>query len=416
MFLKKKINLEYKKLLKNFISLVIVQGGNYILPLITFPYLVMHLGIENYGKVTYALAFSQYFVILTSFGFNLSTPKEIAENIINTNRIKRIFTDVLIGKTFLLVLSAILILMLSYTVPIISENILIIQYSFIAVIAQAIMPIWLFQGLENMKWITVINIFSKILYTISIFIFIKAESDFILVPLISGISQLIAAIIGLFIVFFFLKISFLKPTISDMMKQLRFSAPFFLSRVSVSLYTTSNTFFLGTFGTMEMAGNFAIAEKLYMALQGVYHPAVNALYPFISRLKKNDIFINILKRASILNFFFLLLIYLLSEHIFNILFKNYNLISLEIFKYILFICVFIFPSILLGYPFLAAMGHSKFTNSTVIIASILHVLLLLLLSFLGSGLDEFKIVVALFFTEATVLILRIYGIRKYNLW
>ncbi|EEY9447163.1 flippase, partial [Escherichia coli] len=49
-----------------------IQGVNYIIPLVTIPYLVRVLGLEVYGKYSIILSVLQYLVIITDYGFNLS--------------------------------------------------------------------------------------------------------------------------------------------------------------------------------------------------------------------------------------------------------------------------------------------------------------------------------------------------------
>ena len=64
----------------NFISLVLLQGVNYLLPLISFPFLFRVLGVERWGLVTFGYSLMQYFVMFTDFGFNLSATKYISQH------------------------------------------------------------------------------------------------------------------------------------------------------------------------------------------------------------------------------------------------------------------------------------------------------------------------------------------------
>ncbi|MFY0608230.1 MAG: oligosaccharide flippase family protein [Cyclobacteriaceae bacterium] len=409
------MNKDLGRVIQNFISLLLTQGGNYIVPLITLPYLVSVLGVTEYGKYSYALVFNGYFLILSSFGFNLSAPKIVAENSENTGKLNEIFSSVLTLKILLIFVSLPILLTLLYFIPSLREIQFLVIVSFGFVIAQALTPNWFFQGMERMKLITITSLSAKTAYAISLFVLVREPNDLYLVPVLNSSSYLITAIIGLLICVQKFQISYFVPSLFLLKKYLIDSYAFFLSRVSVSLYTISNTFVVGAFLGMEMVGVYSIAEKLFQAMQGLYHPLMNAVYPFISRVKDNKIFRKIFLGSVLINFLVVVGVYFTADIIFSLVFRDAGIESVFVFQRLLFITLVIVPSILLGYPFLGAMGFSGFVNRSVMISSFLHITLLVVLIILKE-VTLMNVVLAIFITESTVLLIRIYGTFKFGLW
>ena len=54
---------------KNAASLYVIQSANYILPLITIPYLVRVLGPAGFGAVAFCQSLIAYFMIFVDYGF-----------------------------------------------------------------------------------------------------------------------------------------------------------------------------------------------------------------------------------------------------------------------------------------------------------------------------------------------------------
>ena len=194
------ISRESKRFFSNFLSLGILQGANYIFPLITLPYLVRIIGAEKFGLLAFATTTITYFVIITDFGFNLSATREISINRDNKKKIIEIFSAVFFIKIILLFFAFFLLTFFIIFFQKFKKDALVYFLTFGTVVGQVLFPIWFFQGMEKMKYITFLNIFSKSIFTFSIFVFVKEPNDYLLVPVLTSLGYIIYGIFALFII------------------------------------------------------------------------------------------------------------------------------------------------------------------------------------------------------------------------
>lgn len=405
---------ERKVLFENFSSLSFFQFINYLLPLITFPYLVRVLGAEKFGLTAFASALMQYFVILTDYGFTLSATRDVAQCRDDTEKINSLFNSIMCLKMIFSIVSFVALLVIVFSFERFSQEWKVYLFSFGLVIGNALFPIWLFQGMERMKFIFFVNLVPKILLLLTIFVFVRSSHDYLFVPLLTSVGYTISGMLGFYLALRFFRISLAIPTSKAILCQFRASTPFFLSRVSVSLYTASNSFALGLFGGNTMVAFYVAAEKLYTVIQNIYVPLTQAVYPFMANPKHNRrIFLKILWAVVIGNFFLCLILFAFSGPIIVTLYGHAFFSSVTVFRILICALLLVGPTFLIGYPFLAALGYSNYANGTVIIGAVLHMLFLCLIVF--TGISIVKVASAVLITEFVVLVLRVLAINKTGL-
>jgi len=108
----------------------------------------------------------------------------------------------------------------------------------------------------------------------------------------------------------------------------------FVSRIFVSLYTTTNIIILGIFTNNTIVGYYTIAEKIINVVAGLFIPANQTIYPYMARIytenKKN--FFNFIIKISYL-FLLISLVLFMMLSIFStkivILVSNTSIVSIE---------------------------------------------------------------------------------------
>ena len=275
---------EKKVVLENFTSLSALQGINYLLPLVILPYLIRVIGPEKFGLIAFAQALIQYFMIFTDYGFSLTATKKISL-CKDQAQASTIFSTVMTVKFILAFLSYLILLFLINAVPKFKHDWLLYLFSFGAVIGNTLFPVWLFQGAEKMKFITIINIIGGIIYTASLFIFVRGPADYLLVPLLNSLFFIITGLLGLYVAFKEFDLEFVFQSYSDIKEELKMGWEVFISVVAINTYTTTRIFAVGLLTNNTLTGYYSIAEKITGVIQAFPLASLSqAIYPRISRI------------------------------------------------------------------------------------------------------------------------------------
>jgi PST family polysaccharide transporter len=377
--------LKHSRLLENFISLSTLQVANYILPLITLPYLVRVLGPEKFGLIAFAQAFIGYFNVLTDYGFNLSATRDISINRKDNDKVSEIFSSVIIIKFGLLLLSLFIMTLIIFSFDKFRSEWPIYYLTFGMVIGQVLFPVWFFQGMEKMKYITFLNILARIIFTISIFIFVKNASDFLYVPILSSLGSIVAGVLAFWIVFKDFGVKFRMPDFERVKFHLKEGWYIFISTVAISLYTTSNTFILGLFTNNIIVGYYSAAEKIIRAVQGLLSPVSQTIFPHVSKLmnESKDAGIKFIRRITYLigglSFVISLVIFILANLIVETILGSQYTESIIILRILAFLPFLVGLSNVFGVQTMLTLNYKKAFTNIIVFASGVNIFLAIIL-------------------------------------
>jgi PST family polysaccharide transporter len=347
------------KIFNNFGYLSILQIFNIALPLISYPYLIRILGSEVYGEVVFAQAIIVYFSLIINFGFNITGTKVVAENINNRNKLSEIVSSIYCIKFILFIVSLFLLILSLWFVAELREMWLLILFSFTATSSGLLLPQWYFQGIDKMKYITLLSVFSRILFTILIFFIVKNKTDFLLVPILSGIGITLSGFYALYILFIKEKLTFYIPKISTLIYYFKDSVPLFVSSASVQVYVNANRILVGSFLGMSEVAFYDLGEKVLRLIKIPVGMLGQAAFPTLSREKSINKINKVMAIGVFMTIFLIALVFIFSEEIVFILGGSSMLKAIDVLQILSISGVMIAFSQFLGTSRLIVFGFKK---------------------------------------------------------
>lgn len=402
-----------KVVAQNFLSLLILQGANYILPLLILPYLVRVLGAEKFGLVMFAQSLAIFLTVFVDFGFNISGTREISLARNDKEKTGQIFLAIMIIKVVLIVIALAILFFIVSVFSRFSVDSEIYLLSFGVVIGQALFPVWFFQGIEKMKVVTFINILAKLIFTLLVFVLIKTEADYYKVPIYNSLGFIVSGCIGFTMSFKYIKFKY--PTLSLIKQLLKDSSSLFVSNFATSMYTASNVFILGLFSGNVIAGVYSSIEKLILAVKNVYVPLYQALYPWVARQadkEKGEIIKKITLPVFIISTLISLTILIFAKSILSIVYDDAIISSYaNVFRILSLISVFSGLNMLYNMLYFPAIKRYKVRMNILIFGGLFNMVMnLIFVQFY----NIYGIAVVVTLTELVLVFIGYYYFKKLN--
>lgn len=419
---KSQVSNRHHRLAGNLVSLYLLQGLNYVIPIVVLPYLVRVLGMERYGLIAFAQSFAQYFTVLTDYGFNFSATRSIAQRRDDQHAVSRIFCSVFLIKLILMCVGAALLAVIVLLIPRFHQSSTFFFVAYLAVIGNVFFPVWYFQGIEKMKHITVIMGCARLLGMIALFVFVRHPHDALLALAIQSLALVVGGIAGIFIAFRRFHVRLVQPTVADLRAAFSDGLHLFISTAAITLYTNTNIFLVGLLAGNLEAGYFSAADKLVRAAQGLLNPVTQAVFPHMTNLAAQSRAIalrlaqRILRWTGSIAFLASLFIFVLAHPIVNICFGLAANGSIPVLRWLAALPFLVAISNVLGVQTMITFGLDKQFSRVLISAGVVNVVLGLLLVhlFAAQGAAASVLCTECFVTVSMIVVLDRHDIRIFR--
>ena len=390
------------------------QLFNLVTPLLVVPYIVSVCGEENFGKTAVGMAIAFFLIVFIDFGSDIIGVREVAVNRDNPEVLNKIFTTTYVVKGIILLLVLTVASIIFHSFPYFKSEKIMFTLGLSVLIGQFLNPTWFLQGIENVKWITLLNIVSKCIYLLGIFFTIKKESDYIYVNLWWGLGMIVSN----FLVFIWIikkhQFSFLLVNKDEVFKHIRNDFSMFSSQIFVSLQLYAPVVLISYFGNNLMAGQYRIVEQIIVIFKTYIFLFFNYVFPRVCYLIETD-FKRGLKNWIIyngVNFVFVTM-GMLFFHIYSYEIVSYfNPTNRYVLSNLLEVAVFVPLILAISIPLKQLVLAYNYKRFYVYLTSVMVLFNLLAIVILLPKFQVYGVFYSLIATDLIVIIFYLYQLKK----
>lgn len=274
---------------RNILWLQALQFSGMLIPLVTQPWLARALGPVNYGRYSFVLAVVAYLTLFSDFGFAWTATRAVASCRGDTVSCSRIVSATYGAKVCLLLIGVFCVFALTLVNASLKAESYLLLIGCVGVMGTVLAPAWYFQGIEQPRVTSLIDIITRAGCAPLLLIFVRSPTDLTKAVLLSSVSQFLVGLFGVIVLTTRAKLVFILPNLAEIFRRIREGFTLFLSTSAVSLYTTANGIILGLIARSEQVAYFAAAQKIAVTASSVFVPINQAIYPRIVKKFTNEV-------------------------------------------------------------------------------------------------------------------------------
>ena len=269
---------------KNFAYKSVLTLSTYLINFITFPYVARVLGVERIGLVNFVDNTVNYFLLFATMGVGLLGVREIAAVKEDKKRRDQVYSSMLaLNLLFTLVSLGIYLLCIS-TIPKLCQYDELFYIGTAKILFTVFLVEWFFTGVENFRYIALRSILIKVLYIISVFLFVRDTSDYRLYFILTVGVVVLNALINQLYIRKFVRVRWNNIQLFKYLKQ---NVTLGIYTLMTSMYLTFNVMYLGLVSNNTEVGYYTTAFKLYSVILGFFTAFTNVMLPRMSSLLAN---------------------------------------------------------------------------------------------------------------------------------
>lgn len=269
---------------KNFAYKSVLTLSTYLINFITFPYVARVLGVERIGLVNFVDNTVNYFLLFATMGVGLLGVREIAAVKEDKKRRDQVYSSVLALNLLFTLVSLGIYLLCVVTIPKLCQYDELFYIGTAKILFTVFLVEWFFTGVENFRYITLRSILIKVLYIISVFLFVRDTSDYRLYFILTVGVVVLNALINQLYIREFVRVRWNNIQLFKYLKQ---NVTLGIYTLMTSMYLTFNVMYLGLVSNNTEVGYYITAFKLYSVVLGFFTAFTNVMLPRMSSLLAN---------------------------------------------------------------------------------------------------------------------------------
>jgi len=276
--------MKQKSLFKNAIYKAILSFVNLLVPVLVGSYIVKLLDVELYGAYNKVVSEFQVFLTFASFGIYTFGIREISKIRDNPEKISILFTNLLVLSVITnFITTGIYIIYSIFT----SSGITTVLYMLMIIqfVANMFYIEFVNEALENYKFITVKSVLVKIIYMISLFLFVKKAEDIIIYTIIVSLTAFLNNILSFIYAKKRIKFNFQKISIKKYVIPLL--TILVISNIEL-LFSQLDRIMLGKFVSDVSVTMYYIPYYLIAMLTSIPYAIINVSVPRLSYILENN--------------------------------------------------------------------------------------------------------------------------------
>ena len=369
------------RIIQNTAMLYIMNIAKIVLPLLTMPYLTRVLD-RNGGYAVYTFvknSIMTYVQLVIDFGFLLSATKAIAQVREDKEKVGEIVGHVMLGKGFLSLAALAVLAVMSLFIPLLGQNPMYTFLSFVQAATTIFLVDFLFHGLERMHVITIRYFITRAVTVVLTFLLIHDDSDLLLIPTLEILGNL-AAIAWVWWDIHKMQIKVRIRSLRTTWAMLKDSFVYFLSDIASTAFGALNTLLIGIMMSESDVSLWGVAMTFVSAVQMMYNPIINSIYPHMVREKRFGVIKKVLLVFMPVIVLGCIVVWFGADLLVFLLGGTEYPDAAPLLRWFIPLLFISFPAMLFGWPVLGAIGRTRETTATTIVAAAVQVLGLVILT------------------------------------